>query len=145
MKLFSCLLRVNLNPTLGRRQPSPARPFPGRSCPLCSQVASRALKIPTSKIYISETSTNTVPNSSPTAASVSTDIYGQAIYVRSLRDCRAEGQPKAGGRQRPHIGAAVAPLRACGGGHASGSLHQEDTKLEEGPRNHYCFHQGLEG
>uniref|UniRef100_A0A8C2S9E5 FAD-binding PCMH-type domain-containing protein n=1 Tax=Capra hircus TaxID=9925 RepID=A0A8C2S9E5_CAPHI len=44
------------------------------------QVASRALKIPTSKIYISETSTNTVPNSSPTAASVSTDIYGQAIY-----------------------------------------------------------------
>ncbi|KAI4587118.1 hypothetical protein MJG53_004905 [Ovis ammon polii x Ovis aries] len=44
------------------------------------QVASRALKIPTSKIYVSETSTNTVPNSSPTAASVSTDIYGQAIY-----------------------------------------------------------------
>eukprot|EP00069_Balaena_mysticetus_P006586 bmy_05225T0 len=44
------------------------------------QVASRALKIPTSKIYISETSTNTVPNSSPTAASVSTDIYGQAVY-----------------------------------------------------------------
>nr|XP_031540787.1 xanthine dehydrogenase/oxidase isoform X2 [Vicugna pacos] len=44
------------------------------------QVASRALKIPTSKIYISETSTNTVPNSSPTAASVSTDVYGQAVY-----------------------------------------------------------------
>ncbi|KAB0396072.1 hypothetical protein E2I00_020115 [Balaenoptera physalus] len=44
------------------------------------QVASRALKVPTSKIYISETSTNTVPNSSPTAASVSTDIYGQAVY-----------------------------------------------------------------
>lgn len=44
------------------------------------QVASRALKIPTSKIYISETSTNTVPNTSPTAASVSTDINGQAVY-----------------------------------------------------------------
>ncbi|XP_042789247.1 xanthine dehydrogenase/oxidase-like isoform X2 [Panthera leo] len=44
------------------------------------QVASRALKIPTSKIYISETSTNTVPNTSPTAASVSTDLNGQAIY-----------------------------------------------------------------
>uniref|UniRef100_A0A8D0RZ41 Xanthine dehydrogenase/oxidase n=1 Tax=Sus scrofa TaxID=9823 RepID=A0A8D0RZ41_PIG len=44
------------------------------------QVAGRALKIPTSKIYISETSTNTVPNSSPTAASVSSDIYGQAVY-----------------------------------------------------------------
>ncbi|XP_006910426.1 xanthine dehydrogenase/oxidase [Pteropus alecto] len=44
------------------------------------QVASRALKIPVSKIYISETSTNTVPNTSPTAASVSTDINGQAVY-----------------------------------------------------------------
>uniref|UniRef100_A0A8C4LJC9 FAD-binding PCMH-type domain-containing protein n=1 Tax=Equus asinus TaxID=9793 RepID=A0A8C4LJC9_EQUAS len=44
------------------------------------QVASRALKIPTSKIYISETSTNTVPNTSPTAASISTDLNGQAVY-----------------------------------------------------------------
>uniref|UniRef100_A0A667FXE4 FAD-binding PCMH-type domain-containing protein n=1 Tax=Lynx canadensis TaxID=61383 RepID=A0A667FXE4_LYNCA len=44
------------------------------------QVASRTLKIPTSKIYISETSTNTVPNTSPTAASVSTDLNGQAVY-----------------------------------------------------------------
>lgn len=46
------------------------------------QVASRALKIPTSKIHITETSTNTVPNTSPTAASASADINGQAIYVR---------------------------------------------------------------
>uniref|UniRef100_A0A8C5P1W4 Xanthine dehydrogenase/oxidase n=1 Tax=Jaculus jaculus TaxID=51337 RepID=A0A8C5P1W4_JACJA len=45
------------------------------------QVASRALKIPTSKIYISETSTNTVPNTSPTAASASADINGQAVYA----------------------------------------------------------------
>uniref|UniRef100_A0A5F8H074 xanthine dehydrogenase n=1 Tax=Monodelphis domestica TaxID=13616 RepID=A0A5F8H074_MONDO len=44
------------------------------------QVASKALKIPTSKIYISETSTSTVPNTSPTAASVSADINGQAVY-----------------------------------------------------------------
>ncbi|XP_006901194.1 PREDICTED: xanthine dehydrogenase/oxidase [Elephantulus edwardii] len=44
------------------------------------QVASRALKIPTSKIYISETSTNTVPNTSPTAASASADLNGQAVY-----------------------------------------------------------------
>ncbi|KAM9601481.1 xanthine dehydrogenase/oxidase [Trichechus inunguis] len=44
------------------------------------QVASKALKIPISKIYISETSTNTVPNTSPTAASVSSDINGQAVY-----------------------------------------------------------------
>ncbi|XP_056424495.1 xanthine dehydrogenase/oxidase isoform X4 [Hyla sarda] len=44
------------------------------------QVASKALGIPTSKIHISETSTNTVPNTSPTAASVSSDINGMAIY-----------------------------------------------------------------
>uniref|UniRef100_A0A8B9QN24 Xanthine dehydrogenase/oxidase n=1 Tax=Apteryx owenii TaxID=8824 RepID=A0A8B9QN24_APTOW len=44
------------------------------------QVASRTLGIPTSKIYISETSTNTVPNTSPTAASVSADINGMAVH-----------------------------------------------------------------
>uniref|UniRef100_A0A663MEL4 Xanthine dehydrogenase n=1 Tax=Athene cunicularia TaxID=194338 RepID=A0A663MEL4_ATHCN len=44
------------------------------------QVASRSLGIPTSNIYISETSTNTVPNTSPTAASVSADINGMAIH-----------------------------------------------------------------
>lgn len=49
-----------------------------------SQVASRALGVPTSKIYISETSTNTVPNTSPTAASVSADINGMAVYVWKL-------------------------------------------------------------
>ncbi|KAK6489636.1 xanthine dehydrogenase/oxidase isoform X1 [Huso huso] len=45
-----------------------------------AQVASRALQIPISKIHISETSTNTVPNTSPTAASVSSDLNGMAIY-----------------------------------------------------------------
>lgn len=46
------------------------------------QVASRALGIPASKIHITETSTNTVPNTSPTAASVSSDLNGMAVYVR---------------------------------------------------------------
>ncbi|XP_060042807.1 xanthine dehydrogenase/oxidase isoform X2 [Erinaceus europaeus] len=45
------------------------------------QVASRVLKIPTSRIHITETSTNTVPNTSPTAASVSSDLNGQAVYA----------------------------------------------------------------
>uniref|UniRef100_A0A8B9RDK4 Xanthine dehydrogenase n=1 Tax=Astyanax mexicanus TaxID=7994 RepID=A0A8B9RDK4_ASTMX len=44
------------------------------------QIASRTLEIPTSKIHISETSTNTVPNTSPTAASASSDLNGMAIY-----------------------------------------------------------------
>ncbi|XP_067841272.1 xanthine dehydrogenase/oxidase-like [Heptranchias perlo] len=44
------------------------------------QVASKALGIPVSKIHISETGTNTVPNTSATAASVSSDLNGMAIY-----------------------------------------------------------------
>ncbi|KAL6478496.1 hypothetical protein MHYP_G00143310 [Metynnis hypsauchen] len=44
------------------------------------QVASKTLGIPNSKIHISETSTNTVPNTSPTAASASSDLNGMAVY-----------------------------------------------------------------
>ncbi|KAM3585325.1 uncharacterized protein V6R79_014495 [Siganus canaliculatus] len=43
------------------------------------QVASRVLGIPCSKIHITETSTNTVPNTSPTAASASSDLNGAAV------------------------------------------------------------------
>lgn len=46
---------------------------------VCVQVASRVLGIPCSKIHISETSTNTVPNTSPTAASASSDLNGAAV------------------------------------------------------------------
>ena len=43
------------------------------------QVCARALGIPPSKVHNSEMATNTVANASPTAASVSTDLYGMAI------------------------------------------------------------------
>ncbi|XP_072912174.1 xanthine dehydrogenase/oxidase isoform X2 [Hemitrygon akajei] len=43
------------------------------------QVASKVLGIPVSLVHISETSTSTVPNTSPTAASVSSDLNGMAI------------------------------------------------------------------
>ncbi|XP_061729904.1 xanthine dehydrogenase-like [Cydia pomonella] len=43
------------------------------------QVASRVLEVDISKIHISEMATNTIPNSSPTAASMSSDIYGMAV------------------------------------------------------------------
>ncbi|XP_028998370.1 xanthine dehydrogenase/oxidase [Betta splendens] len=43
------------------------------------QIASRVLGIPSSKIHISETNTNTVPNTSPTAASASSDLNGAAV------------------------------------------------------------------
>nr|XP_055027656.1 xanthine dehydrogenase/oxidase isoform X1 [Misgurnus anguillicaudatus] len=44
------------------------------------QVASKTLGIPCTKIHITETSTNTVPNTSPTAASASSDLNGMAVY-----------------------------------------------------------------
>ncbi|XP_013187119.1 xanthine dehydrogenase [Amyelois transitella] len=43
------------------------------------QVASRALEVDVSRIHISEMSTDKVPNSSPTAASISSDLYGMAV------------------------------------------------------------------
>jgi xanthine dehydrogenase/oxidase len=46
------------------------------------QVAATALDIPIEFIHISETSTAAVPNTSPTAASVSSDLNGMAVMVR---------------------------------------------------------------
>ncbi|XP_047499622.1 xanthine dehydrogenase/oxidase-like isoform X1 [Penaeus chinensis] len=43
------------------------------------QVASSVLKIPVTRIYIDETSTDKVPNASSTAASLSSDLYGMAV------------------------------------------------------------------
>ena len=46
------------------------------------QVCSKVLDIPYQLIHIQETSTSLVPNSTPTAASFSTDLYGMAVKVR---------------------------------------------------------------
>ena len=43
------------------------------------QVCARSLGIPISMIYINDTSTATVANTSASAASMSSDIYGMAI------------------------------------------------------------------
>uniref|UniRef100_A0A8C9VGJ1 Aldehyde oxidase 6 n=1 Tax=Scleropages formosus TaxID=113540 RepID=A0A8C9VGJ1_SCLFO len=45
------------------------------------QVASRELRIPVSLIHISETSTNVVPNTCPSAASFGTDANGMAVKM----------------------------------------------------------------
>ena len=58
--------------------PSPPSPLPPPSTP---QVCARCLGIPVERVFISETSTATVANSSPTAASFSTDLYGMATKV----------------------------------------------------------------
>jgi xanthine dehydrogenase/oxidase len=43
-------------------------------------VAAEALKVPMSDVHISETATNTVSNTSSTAASASSDLNGYAIF-----------------------------------------------------------------
>lgn len=43
------------------------------------QVCARSLGIPASMVHILETGTNTVPNTSPTAASASSDLNGMAV------------------------------------------------------------------
>ncbi|KAI3905632.1 hypothetical protein MKX01_036541 [Papaver californicum] len=44
-----------------------------------SQIAASSFHLPLSSIFISETSTDKVPNSSPTGASASLDMYGAAV------------------------------------------------------------------
>ncbi|CAH9134610.1 unnamed protein product [Cuscuta epithymum] len=44
-----------------------------------AQIAASSFNIPLSAVFISETSTDKVPNSSPTAASASSDMYGAAV------------------------------------------------------------------
>eukprot|EP01025_Chloroclados_australasicus_P046435 TRINITY_DN5123_c0_g1_i6.p1 TRINITY_DN5123_c0_g1~~TRINITY_DN5123_c0_g1_i6.p1 ORF type:complete len:1400 (-),score=162.31 TRINITY_DN5123_c0_g1_i6:601-4416(-) len=43
------------------------------------QVAAQEFNIPLDKVFVSETSTDKVPNASPTAASASADLYGMAV------------------------------------------------------------------
>eukprot|EP00892_Ulva_mutabilis_P007836 jgi/Ulvmu1/5424/UM022_0219.1 len=43
------------------------------------QVAAQALEVPLASVHVAETSTDKVPNASPTAASASSDLYGAAI------------------------------------------------------------------
>ncbi len=43
------------------------------------QIASKELNVPVSQVTITETATDKVPNSSPTAASASSDLYGMAV------------------------------------------------------------------
>ena len=87
-----------------------------------AQVAAQALGCPLASVFIAETATDKVPNSSPTAASASSDMYGAAVL-----DACAQ------------LNARLAPLRerlSGGGGGGSGSTspstdntHQKDTLL----------------
>nr|CAB3500389.1 unnamed protein product [Digitaria exilis] len=59
-----------------------------------AQVAASAFNIPLSSVFISETSTDKVPNASPTAASASSDLYGAAV-LDACQQIRARMEPIA--------------------------------------------------
>lgn len=65
------------------------------------QVAAQAFGIPEEKVFIADTSTDKVANTSPTAASMSTDLYGMATLnaceqiLERLRPFRAKLPPTA--------------------------------------------------
>ncbi|KAL8465182.1 hypothetical protein ACS0TY_034614 [Phlomoides rotata] len=59
-----------------------------------AQVAASSFNIPLSSVFISETSTDKVPNASPTAASASSDIYGAAV-LDACEQIKAHMEPIA--------------------------------------------------
>ncbi|XP_048626135.1 xanthine dehydrogenase 1 [Brassica napus] len=59
-----------------------------------AQVAASAFNIPLSSVFVSETSTDKVPNASPTAASMSSDMYGAAV-LDACEQIKARMEPLA--------------------------------------------------
>ncbi|PNT74501.1 hypothetical protein BRADI_1g15800v3 [Brachypodium distachyon] len=59
-----------------------------------AQVAASSFSIPLSSVFISETSTDKVPNASPTAASASSDLYGAAV-LDACQQIKARMEPIA--------------------------------------------------
>ncbi|KAK3150156.1 hypothetical protein QOZ80_3AG0229370 [Eleusine coracana subsp. coracana] len=59
-----------------------------------AQVAASFFNIPLSSVFISETSTDKVPNASPTAASASSDLYGAAV-LDACQQIKARMEPEA--------------------------------------------------
>jgi xanthine dehydrogenase/oxidase len=56
------------------------------------QVAATVLQIPAEVVFIAETSTDKVPNASPSAASASSDLYGMAVLL-AARELSERLQP----------------------------------------------------
>ncbi|KAK1267046.1 Xanthine dehydrogenase 1 [Acorus gramineus] len=59
-----------------------------------AQIAASSFNIPLSSVFISETSTDKVPNASPTSASASSDIYGAAV-LNACEQIKARMEPIA--------------------------------------------------
>ncbi|PIA53597.1 hypothetical protein AQUCO_00900283v1 [Aquilegia coerulea] len=63
-----------------------------------AQIAASSFNIPLSSVFISETSTDKVPNASPTAASASSDMYGAAV-LDACEQIKARMEPIASKKQ----------------------------------------------
>ncbi|GAA6224228.1 aldehyde oxidase [Lates japonicus] len=108
------------------------------------QVASRELHIPSSKIYISETSTNTVPNTCPSAASFGTDANGMAVK----NACQTLYQRLEPMRQKDPKGSWESWVRAAffekislsaTGFHRGPDLYMDWDKMEGQPYAYFTF------
>lgn len=74
-----------------------------------AQVAASAFNIPLTSVFVSETSTDKVPNSSPTAASASSDMYGAAV-LDACEQIKARMEPIA---SRHNFGSFAELVSAC--------------------------------
>lgn len=74
-----------------------------------AQIAASSFDIPLGSVFISETSTDKVPNSSPTAASASSDMYGAAV-LDACEQIKARMKPIA---TRRNYASFAELVRAC--------------------------------
>ncbi|XP_033751448.1 xanthine dehydrogenase/oxidase-like [Pecten maximus] len=108
------------------------------------QVASRALDIPMDNVHISDTGTNITPNSVPSAASASTDLYGEAVLnaCRTLRERLAPFQEKNPQISWPNLVQKAFHERvslSATGFSRVGTNHRDFEKGEGDPYNYYSF------
>lgn len=99
------------------------------------QIAAQALGVPVEHVHIAETSTDKVPNSSPTAASVQSDINGAAVLNaceqinERLRPLRETNPGKSWKEVRP-----LSPLHECSGAGRIGALDISHPWSDDGDR-----------
>ena len=117
------------------------------------QVAATVLGIPTDAVFIAETSTDTVPNSSPTAASASSDLYGMAVLLAAkqleerLRPVREKLGPEAAFREITEA-AYFQQIDLCAHGfYKTPDIFMDWDAAKEGvpqlPFNYFCYGAAL--
>ncbi|KAJ6570341.1 molybdopterin binding aldehyde oxidase/xanthine dehydrogenase [Mycena sp. CBHHK59/15] len=114
----------------------------------CCQIAAQELRIPLTDVFTSETSTNTVPNTLPTAASAGSDLNGYAVF-NACAELNKRLEPY---RQKLGSDATLAALAAAAWGdrvslsatghHATPTLGYEWNNFNETGNLFHYFTQG---